>query len=180
MNAAVVVYESMYGSTRAVAEAVAEGLRESHVGAEAVEVGTLVDRGGELPDGTALLVVGGPTHAFSMSRPATRIDAVQFAAGPLVSQGPGIREWLASVELPKGLLVAVFDTKVMRPPLPGSAARAAAKQLKALGGRLLVRPHSFRVEGRTEGLADGELAAAVHWGKGLALAGGERLDRAPA
>lgn len=172
---AVVVYESMYGSTRAVAEAVAQGLRESHVPTDLVEVGALEARDGTLPVGTTLLVVGGPTHAFGMSRPATRADAVGFIDAPLVSAGPGIREWLEHAELPGGIAVATFDTKVAKPPLPGSAARAAARVLKARGARLLVRPHSFRVEGRTEGLLDGELDSARHWGKGLALAGGPLL-----
>lgn len=172
---AVVVYESMYGSTRAVAEAVAEGLREAHVRTEVVEVGALESRGGEVPAGTTLLVVGGPTHAFSMSRPATRAEATTYATGALVSTGHGIREWLDHVDLPDGVAFATFDTKVAKPPLPGSAARAAAKRLRARGCRALVRPHSFLVQGRTEGLHDGELEKARHWGKGLALAAGPRL-----
>ena len=68
---ALVVYESMFGNTEQVAEAIGEGLR-SKVEAEVVRV----DRAPEvLPDSLDLLVVGGPTHAFSMSRPGTRESA---------------------------------------------------------------------------------------------------------
>ena len=64
-----VVYESMFGNTKAIAEAIGEALA-----AEVVEVSDAPD---VLPDDVGLLVVGAPTHAFSLSRPATR----QSAAG---------------------------------------------------------------------------------------------------
>lgn len=170
---ALVVYESMYGSTRAVAEAVGEGLQSAAVPVRVVEVGALVDGpdGAALPPDVTLLVVGGPTHAFSMSRESTRADAAREATdGGLVSVGVGVREWLDAVTLPPNLPVAAFDTKVDKPMLPGSAAKAAAKRLRALGGHQVTAPHSFKVKGKTEGLVDGELDEARAWGKGLAVA----------
>jgi flavodoxin len=74
---ALIVYESMFGNTRQIAEAVAEGLRAGHDAAP-VEVG-LVEVG-EAPATVAdvdLLVVGGPTHALGMSRPETRQSATE-------------------------------------------------------------------------------------------------------
>lgn len=172
---AVVVYESMFGSTRAVAEAVVDGLRAAGLAAGAVEVGELVRTGGGLPTGTTVLVVGGPTHAFGMSRAATRTDAVKDAPeGRLVSTGAGLREWMGRLEVPAGLPVAAFDTKVDKPHLPGSAARAIARRLGLLGARPVVPARSFKVLGRTEGLLTGELSAARHWGRGLAVAAGLR------
>ena len=71
---AVVVYESMFGSTRTLAEEVGAGLRECGVVAEVVEVGEQASRESALPEAD-LLVVGAPTHAFGLSRSSTREDA---------------------------------------------------------------------------------------------------------
>ena len=48
-----------------------------------------------LPDDLALLVVGAPTHAFSMSRPSTRLDAVRQGADAQRAAW-GMREWLGA------------------------------------------------------------------------------------
>ncbi|WP_214321714.1 flavodoxin family protein [Nonomuraea sediminis] len=157
---ALVIYESMFGNTRRVAEAVAEGL-SSHLQAEAVEVG----QAPAAVDGDAgLLVVGGPTHAFSMTRPSTRASAAQQATQPLVSPGIGIREWLESAYVGPVQAVA-FDTRVRH--MPGSAARAAAKQLHRLGAAIAGPTQSFYVTGTTGPLIDGELERARSWGEQL-------------
>ena len=88
-------------------------------------------RGGGAGDGAGLgrpAVVGGPTHAFSMSRTSTREDAVQRGARP-GHEARGIREWLQAMPLSHHLDVATFDTRVSKVKrLPGSAAKAAAKE----------------------------------------------------
>jgi flavorubredoxin len=161
---AVVVYESMFGNTRAVAEAVARGLRR-HVDTEVYEVNAVPP----LPPMTDLLVVGGPTHAFSMSRASTRTDAhKQSRDGHVVSEGMGVREWIDT--LPRRVTateVAVFDTKVKR-PMTGSAAKSAAKALSSRGYHLTAKPESFGVEGTPGPLGPGELERAEEWGSGLA------------
>ena len=64
-----VIYESMYGNTHHVADAVGRGLAE--VGGDVVVVP--VERATpEALAGIDLLVVGGPTHAHAMSREGTR------------------------------------------------------------------------------------------------------------
>ncbi|MFC7106798.1 flavodoxin family protein [Nonomuraea rubra] len=73
---ALVIYESMYGNTKKIAEAVAEGLA-TRMRAEVVEVGSAPPQIGKE---IALLVVGGPTHAFSMSRASTRQPAAHAVA----------------------------------------------------------------------------------------------------
>ena len=65
MTRALVVFESMFGNTQQIAEAVKEGLSTS-VPTDILEVGTAP---GVIPDGVGLIIVGGPTHAFGMSRP---------------------------------------------------------------------------------------------------------------
>jgi hypothetical protein len=167
---ALVVYESMFGSTRAIAEAVGAGLAEADVPTRVVEVGELAaeQAGEDLPDDVTLLVVGGPTHAFSMSRDTTRADAAKEApGGHVISDRTGVREWIDHLRLPPALPVATFDTKVGKPALPGSAARAAAKRLRAIGACEVLPPHSFKVHGKADGLVDGELDAARAWGREL-------------
>lgn len=159
---ALVVYESMFGSTRDVAEAVAEGL-STRMEVTVTEVGSAPDEVGE---DVALLVVGGPTHAFGMSRPHTREDAARLTT-TLVSRGIGIREWLERATIPATVPAAVFDTRVDRPRLPGSAAAAVGKRLRRLGVRVTARA-SFHVSGKVGGLLDGELQRAEQWGRVIA------------
>ena len=94
---ALVVYESMFGNTPAVARAVAEGIRNEQDDSviEVAEVGSKPVVG---PD-VDLLVIGGPTHAFGMTRPSTRESArgqVESSLAPSeeLSHGIGVREWL--------------------------------------------------------------------------------------
>ena len=163
---AVVVFESLWGNTEQVARAVARGLGES------MDVGVLdVGDGHTLSvDSVDLLVAGGPTHAFSMTRPRTRADARTRGATQGL-RGPGLREWLGS--LPKGrhrTRVATFDTRVGTVRhLPGSAARSAEKAAKRHGYTTLPR-RSFWVEASAGPLADGELDRAAAWGRTLASA----------
>src|SRR6516162_8654614 len=93
---AVVVYESMYGNTHLVADAIAEGLR---VEGEAVVV-PVQEAVPELLAIADLFVVGGPTHVHAMSRATTRkaaVDAAQKPENELTvdpdAEGPGLRDW---------------------------------------------------------------------------------------
>jgi len=164
MGTALVVYESMYGNTERVAQAIAEGLRD-HVDAIVCEVGVAPDT---LPD-SELLVVGGPTHAFGMSRASTREDAARSAARPVLSGRRGLREWTEALSAPTtSVALATFDTKVARPRLPGSAAHAVARRLRQLGMRPVCSPETFRVQGREGPLSEGELDRARDWGQSVA------------
>src|SRR5687767_12158436 len=107
-----VVFESMFGNTQAIAKAVADGL-SSRVGTELVEVGAAPQ---SIGDGVDLLVVGGPTHAFGMSRPRTRQTAAEQAGPDLVSTGIGLREWIATLEGGSDdVAAAAFDTRIDKP-----------------------------------------------------------------
>jgi hypothetical protein len=84
---AVVVYESMYGNTHLVADAIATGL------ATACQVDVVpVERADrQVLDGADLVVVGGPTHAHGMTRASTREAAIARRAPPRQHTGPGAR-----------------------------------------------------------------------------------------
>jgi hypothetical protein len=154
------VYESMFGNTALVAQAIAEGM-SAQVDVRTADAGTKP----ELSQVDAV-VVGAPTHAFGLSRPSTRHDAAgRGALAP--PDRPGMREWLAAVphaELP----AAVFDTVVARPPVLGSAAGKAAKALRRAGYRLIAPPENFWVRDTAGPLREGELDRARRWGRHLA------------
>lgn len=158
-----VVFESMFGNTEAIARAVAEGLSEA-TSNQVVEVGAAPRL---ISSDVALLVVGGPTHAFGMSRPGTRQSASQQAGGKLVSKGVGVREWLAEIRTGSTPAAAAFDTRINKPRLPGSASRAVAKSLRRLGLPLIAPPESFYVIGSEGPLVAGELERAREWGQTL-------------
>lgn len=161
MKHALVVYESMFGNTREIAEAVADGLRAA-LTVKVVEVGSAPV---ELSDEVGLLVVGGPTHAFSMSRPSTRADAATKGADKQAAADVGLREWVERIGRGSARPpVAAFDTKVKRPALPGSAARAALKQLRRAHFPVLTSAENFYVDGMQGPLLDGEPDRARDWG----------------
>ncbi|TCC08784.1 hypothetical protein E0H45_18010 [Kribbella soli] len=165
---ALIVYESMFGNTERIARAVRDGLRP-YVPAETVPVNQAPD---VVPADVRLLVVGGPTHAFSMSRLSTRQEA--WKQGGLVTPVEvGIREWMAALKPPaadrvKTLRVATFDTRIAKVRrLPGSAARSAAKLLRRMGYRMLTTSESFFVNDTTGPIRDVEIERAERWGAEL-------------
>jgi hypothetical protein len=167
---ALVVYESMFGNTEAVARAIAEGLS----GQMDVDVYEVSEAPAPVTDLVDIIVVGGPTHAFSLSRPSTREDAVRQGATH-GEQDIGLREWLAHLRRgPHSELVAAFDTRVDRVRrLPGSAATKAAKLARHLGYTAVGR-QSFYVSDTPGPLIPGELERARRWGIQLAS---EMVDR---
>ncbi len=164
---ALVVYESMFGNTRAIAHAVAKGL-ERWIATDVTEVGAAPT---SIDEKIAMLIVGGPTHAFGLSRESTRRDAANRTTNVLVSSSDGVREWLGTVVCTRdGVPAAAFDTRLNKPWLPGSAARAAHKRLRRQGYRMLTSPESFLVADTAGPLVDGELDRAEAWGEQLGAA----------
>lgn len=166
-----VIFESMYGNTRAIAEAVAEGIGVD--GDVQVTVLPVSAASTELARDADLLVVGGPTHAHSMSRPSTRRAAQEAAATPdsgllldPTASGPGVRDWLAHLEH-RGGLGAAFDTRLDAPAMfTGSAAAGIARKLRRCGITAITKPESFLVTKKTE-LCPGETTRAREWGTEL-------------
>lgn len=166
---ALVVYESMFGNTRDVAEAIADGLR-TWLDVVLSEVGVAPT---EVADDVQLLVAGGPTHAHGMTTAQSRADSAKRFDGALVSPGIGIREWLDEIAQGRRVPhVALFDTRLKGPGLLwGSAASSAEKQLRPARIRPIVPPESFLVGGPTgpvvDRLIEGELDRARAWGSDL-------------
>ncbi|MEW6582471.1 MAG: flavodoxin domain-containing protein [Actinomycetota bacterium] len=168
---AVVVFESLYGNTRAVAEAVAEGLRDGGDVAF-LPVG---DAGPEALTGADLLVVGGPTHVHGMSSERSRAAAADDARkhpekAPPDVDGPALRTWLDGLPRHDGRLAAGFDTRLDKPAvLTGAASHGIAKRLRRHGFAVLDE-ESFLVTGGEGPLAPGERERARAWGAELARA----------
>lgn len=161
----VVVHESMFGNTRRVAEAVARGAAEA--GLE-VRLGSVTEIDPDDVEERALLVVAAPTHAFSLSRPSTRADAVRQGA-PVLAADLGMREWMAALPEGHGRRAAVLDTRVRKVRrLPANAAHVAARSLRRKGYHLVVAPEGFLVEDTPGPLCAGEEERAVAWGRDLA------------
>lgn len=164
---AVIVYESMFGSTKKVAEAIAEGLADC---AE-VSVVPVTSADAHILDGADLVVVGGPTHTHGMSRPSTRKMAGKRASEvelvPGAVSGPGVREWLASLGRLE-VAGAAFDTRLQGlPAFTGRASKSIRRLLAQHGARVAASPKSFLVEGLTGALVEGELGRARAWGEHL-------------
>lgn len=164
---ALVIYESMFGNTRTIAEAIGEGLGDQ-LEVDVVEVNDAPEL---VPEDVGLLVVGGPTHVFGMSRPKTRESAVQQGATAVTPGAIGLREWLGRLApVDPGLPAATFDTRVKRPRMPGSAARKAQRRLRRLGARIVAPAANFWVDGTPGPLLVGEANRAQQWGEALAAA----------
>lgn len=170
MIKSLVVYESMFGNTKRIAEAIALGLG-THGDVAVSEVGTA-----PLPDRSLdLVVIGGPTHAFGMSRKGTRESAASQTTEALISSDVGIREWLGRLgPAPDGITGAAFDTRIDKPRLPGTAAAKVQKVLRRLGYRLPVDPENFYVDGSLGPLLVGEEERATRWAANLVAMMGKK------
>jgi Flavodoxin len=165
MERALVIFESMFGNTQTIAEAVAEGLSSRFL-TDLAEVSLAPTR---IAEDVSLVVVGGPTHAFGLSRARTRQDAATQADEPLVSSAGGLREWLEAAERPRsGVGAAAFDTRINKPRVPGSAARGAEKRLRRLGFRVAAKAESFYVTDTKGPLVPGEAERARRWAEQVA------------
>jgi hypothetical protein len=166
-----VVYESIYGNTAAVAQAVADGLQAlGDVEARAV--------GDETVDAD-LLVVGAPTHAHGLPSSMTR-KAIETAAEEAEAKGEpldyqptaGIRKLLDRLPEGNGTAAACFDTRFDKSRiLTGSAAKTMAHKLGRRGYRIVAEPESFFVLDSEGPLKEGELDRARRWGASLGAAG---------
>ncbi len=172
---AVVVYESMYGNTHKVADAIGAGLETAFD----VSVVPVSEVSPEVLAGADLVVVGGPTHAHGMSRASTRKAAVEAANKPVGglkvepdAMGAGLREWFDSLGH-YDAEAAAFDTRLRAPAaLTGRASKGVARQLRAHGFHLVAEPESFLVT-KQDRLAPEETTRAREWGTKLAVGGAQ-------
>ena len=146
---ALVVYDSVYGNTEKIAEAIGGGV----IGGE-VRVLRAGEVGPPEMDNISLLVVGAPTQG---GRPS-----------------PEIKDFLDRVSKAEvnGVDVAAFDTRVASKvaKIFGYAAGKIANNLKKKGAKLVAEPEGFFVDGKEGPLTEGELERAAEWGRGLNVA----------
>jgi flavodoxin len=142
-----VVYDSQYGNTERIAQAIADTLR-AFGQAQAVRVDPAHPV--EL-QGVDLLILGSPTQGF---RPTVTMQS--------------FLENVSSQRL-RGLAIACFDTRFRGGLWKSSAAPRLTRQLRMMGVEPLVQPESFFVKAmKKEGpLLVGELERAASWALGI-------------
>ncbi len=143
---ALVVYHSLYGNTRTVAEAIGEEI------AGEVEVVHVDDAPATGLNAYDLVVVGAPTHS---GRPS-----------------PDMNKYLDQIQprALEGVRVAAFDTRMTNRLilLFGTAGPKIAKALESNGGTRAGPPQGFFVTGGEGPLKEGELERAAAWARSLA------------
>lgn len=160
-------YESMYGNTHQIAEAIGSGFDPG----DEVVVAHIGELAAELAHAD-VLVVGAPTHAHGLPRPNSRRAAVDGAQksndshdlDPSATAASGVREWIANLPATLPRHVAAFDTRFNLPGwVAGHPARHVSRTLARHGAVVVAAPESFFVD-KTEHLRDGELERARAWG----------------
>ncbi len=154
---ALVVYDSVFGNTEQVAQAMGRGLAQLGD----VETRRVTDVEPQDLTEVDILVVGSPTRGFRPT-PATKKLLKRIPAGGL-----------------DGVRVAAFDTRfsveetqsgilsfLVR--LFGYAAGPIAGRLEKEGGDLVAPPEGFIVEGTEGPLRQGELERATNWARRIA------------
>jgi flavodoxin len=157
---ALVIYDSAYGNTAQIAEAIRSGLPD---GAIIRLISSLDPR--HLPEAD-LLVIGSPTQG---GRPT-----------------PAMLAWLDKLPAAsfRGKQFAAFDTRIDADRqgiglrfvmgLIGYAAPRIAASLTAKGAKEIAQPTGFIVTGKEGPLAGGEVARAKAWAAAIATSTGQR------
>jgi hypothetical protein len=159
---AIVVYESHWGNTEAIARAVAAGIGP---GAEALT--TDQASGAALAD-VDLVIAGAPLIAFSLpserTRSAIESESAKAPSPPDLSHA-SMSSWLDRLPHGQGRS-ASFETRMRWSP--GGAIGAIDRGLAAAGYRSVGKGRRFVVKGKYGPLRDGELDVARQWGAELA------------
>ena len=161
---AVVVYESLWGNTAAIARAIAEGIGPG------TQVFSTAQASSAAISGADLIVAGAPVLGFRL--PSDKMLKMigespgKNPVAPDLSQ-PSMRAWLDA--LPKGSgRSAAFETRIWWSP--GGATAAIVRGLESAGYRPIAKARRFIVKGKNGPLRDGELERARLWGAELAQA----------
>jgi hypothetical protein len=157
---AIVVYESVWGNTAAIARAIAEGLGEGTqaYATDAVPAERLAN--------ADLIVAGSPVFAFSLPSEGTRRKLLQSETdGPTPDLShPSLRTWLDGMPAGKGF-AAAFETRIWWSPR--GATGTIEKKLAKAGYQRLDTAEKFVVQDKYGPLRDGELERARVWGARL-------------
>jgi len=153
-----IIYDSVFGNTQKVAEAMATAF----AGSGDVNVINVKDFKNTQLDGLNLLIVGSPTRGF---RPTpVLVKALQEIPGGSLN----------------GVKAAAFDTRLdikkvnnlfltFMEKIFGYAAAPISKQLKVKGADLIAEPQGFFVAESEGPMTEGEIVRAQTWAKELLL-----------
>ena len=156
---AVVVYESIWGNTAQVAQAIAEG-----IGPDTAVLST-AEATPERIAQADLLVAGAPIQGFSLPNDRMR-EGIRPDTDPKPNlSAPTLRSWLEHLPAGHGR-AASFDTKIRWSP--GSATAVIDRELAKAGYEPVVRGEHFVVKGQYGPLREGEIERARAWGEELA------------
>lgn len=154
-----VVYDSQYGNTKKVAEAVRRALAEK-LSCLSIQIDSLQE---DDLEGITLLVVGSPTQGFTAT-----------------AKTKGWLDGLPPNSL-KGVLAAAFDTRFTQEKIAevgilsflvsifGYGAKPIASRLVKKGAALIAEPAGFYVADTEGPLLDQELERAADWARQLVL-----------
>ena len=166
-----VVYQSLWGNTAAVARAIAQGL-----GGDVIVGSTSQIAPNEAAE-ASLLVVGAPVHSMSLPT-ATSLKSVStrpIAPGDIAAEldQPLLRDWIAQLA-PATEPAVAFDTR-MAGFLGRGGTTTIERLLKARDRRIVEKGHGFTIVNQRPAhecasvLREGELARATEWGAHLAV-----------
>jgi flavorubredoxin len=167
MNA-VVVYESHWGNTAAVAQAIADGIGS---GARALNTDEATR---EVLSGVDLIVAGSPVIAFALPRDGAlhQLERDEKAPVPPDVSHPLLRTWLDNLRVSRGF-GAAFETRIWW-SLRGATGTIETKLQNSGYERPRARGAVHRA-GWLRAARDGELERARKWGVELAKALSEQL-----
>jgi hypothetical protein len=159
---AIVVYESHYGNTEAVARAIAEGLGDG------ARVMTTDEATPDVVAGVDLVIAGSPVMALrlptdSMIETTTKDDR---APRPADTTHPSLRAWLEQLPAGHGRS-ASFETKLRWSP--GGATGAIDSEFRRHGFKPAMKSQKFYVKSPYGPLREGELDRARMFGADLAV-----------
>ena len=157
---AIVVYESHWGCTMAVAQAIAEGI------GEAARALTTDEATPEVVAGADLIVAGAPVIAFALPRTGAtaQLAGDTKAPRPADVSHPLLRTWLEGIPAGRARFAA-FETRIWWSPR--GATGTIESRLSKAGYRKLARAERFVVAGAYGPLREGELERAREWGATL-------------
>jgi flavodoxin len=166
---AIVVYESHWGNTARIAEAIAEGIGDGAVAMSTSEALPAVIAEAEL------IVAGAPLNAFGLPTEQTRASiTTQHTSPPPDLSHTSLRSWLQT--LPHSTAAAAaFETRFRWSP--GGATGTIERHFRHAGFRTIARPGKFVVTGMHGPLRDGEVERARAWGERLAAAASPKVGR---
>ncbi|MEJ2549471.1 MAG: flavodoxin family protein [Anaerolineales bacterium] len=150
-----VVYDSQFGNTQRVAQAIGEALETSG----AVHVLHVADVTPQHFENLDTLIAGSPTQRFRPTLPITTF-LKSLPAGSLEGVRAAAFDTRLTLEEIESHGVLAFFVRIF-----GYAAKPIGRMLSRKGGKMVLPPEGFYVEGMEGPLVEGELERAREWAR---------------